>query len=278
MLRTTQVRRNAAQGGWTISGSGTYRFSDICDYQASFRDVFAESIFSCRGVFGANQNRTTFTHLRLLQARESLARVAYLTFPNDEVFFSFSLDAACPLICRGLKLDPGEIMLHSRGERLHQRTLGSSCWGLIWLTPASLAAFSRTLTGGVYSVPDQGKILHPSAQDRKHLLHIHARAAHLAETRPRMLSHPEVTRAMEQELIEVLMSCLNNSEERVETFAMRRASAIMVCFEEMLASLPHERWSVAELRASAGVWKELSETIAPRFWAPPPVNTCVCAG
>ena len=58
---------------------------------------------------------------------------------------------------------------------------------------------------------------------------------------------------MEQELVGVLISCLTNSEERVETLAARRAGDIMVCFEEMLASTPHERWSVAELRSSAGV-------------------------
>ena len=144
-------------------------------------------------------------------------------------------------------------MLHSSGARLHQRTLGASYWGLIWLRAASLAAFGKTLTGIVLAAPDHGKVLRPSAKDRKHLLHIHARASSLAETKPRMLIHPEVVRAIEQELIPVLISCLTNSEERVETLAMQRAGATMAHFENMLANLPHERWSVAELRASAGV-------------------------
>ena len=236
-----------------MSGSGTYSFSDPCDYQASFRDVFAEFVLSCRGVFGASQHRTSLNHLQLLKARESLARVAYVTLPNDAVFISFSSDAALPLIWRGLRLEPGEILLHGRGERLHQRTLGPSCWGLIWLPLASLAAFGKTMAGRAFAAPDRGKILRPSEQDRKHLLHIHAGASRLAGTKPRMLAHPEVMRAMEQELVGVLISCLTNSEERVETLAMRRAGDIMVCFEEMLANSPLERWSVAELRASAGV-------------------------
>jgi AraC-like DNA-binding protein len=173
--------------------------------------------------------------------------------PNDAVFVSFSLDPALPLIWRGLRLGPGEIWLHGRGERLHQRTLGPSCWGLIWLPPASLAAFSKTVTGRAVAAPDRGKILRPSAQDRKHLLHIHAGASRLAGTKPRTLAHPEVMRAMEQELVGVLISCLTNGEERVETLAVRRASDIMICFEEMLANSPLERWSVTELRASDGV-------------------------
>ena len=188
-----------------------------------------------------------------ISGRNQPVRPAYVTLPTDSVFISFSSDPALPLIWRGLSLEPGEIVLHGRGERMHQRSLGRSCWGLMWLPPASLAAFGKTMAGHKFAAPDRGKILRPSVQDRKHLLHIHAGASRLAGTKPRTLAHPEVMRAMEQELVGVLISCLTNSEERVETLAVRRASDIMVCFEEMLASTPHERWNVAELHASAGV-------------------------
>jgi AraC-like DNA-binding protein len=188
-----------------------------------------------------------------LRAHESLGRVAYVTLPNDAVFLSFSADPATRLIWRGLRLEPGEVILHGRGERMHQRTLGSSCWGLIWLTLSSLSAFGKTLTGRVLAAPESGMILRPNAQDRKHLLRIHAEAARLAETRPQTLSHTEVVRAMEQELVDVLIVCLTNREERVETGATQRAATIMLCFEDMLEKSPHEQWSVAELRASVGI-------------------------
>ncbi len=58
---------------------------------------------------------------------------------------------------------------------------------------------------------------------------------------------------MEQELVGVLISCLTNSEERVESLAVRQAGDIMVRFEEMLANTPLERWSMAGLHVSAGV-------------------------
>ena len=44
------------------------------------------------GVFAARQHRATLNHLRLLQAQESQARVAYVMLPNDLVFISFSPD------------------------------------------------------------------------------------------------------------------------------------------------------------------------------------------
>jgi AraC-like DNA-binding protein len=181
------------------------------------------------------------------------------------VYLSFSADPALSLIWRGLRLEPYEIMLHRRGERLHQRTLGPSCWGLVWLSPATLAAFGKTLTGRVLAAPERSKILQPSAQNRKDLLHIHAKAAQLAETKPRMLGHPEVTRAIEQDLIEILIDCLTNSEARVETVAMQRAGAIMDCFEEMLANSPHELWNVAGLCASADVSEKTFRTFCATF-------------
>lgn len=223
------------------------------DYQASFRAVFAEFTLTCRGVFGARQTRATLSRLDLLRARETLARVAYVALPMEAIFVSFSADPGLPLIWRGLTLEPDEVMLHSRGERLHQRTIAPSCWGLISLPPAALASFGKTLTGCALVAPERGKILRPSARDRKRLLRIHAEAAHLAETKPRTLSHPEVVRAMEQELVAVLITCLTNSEERVESATMRRAADIMALFEEMLANTPHQNWRLAELRTAAGV-------------------------
>jgi AraC-like DNA-binding protein len=171
----------------------------------------------------------------------------------NSVFVSFSADPAMPLIWRGLTLEPGEVMLHSRGERLHQRTVAASCWGLISLPPAALAAFGKTLTGSTLAAPKRGKILRPCVRDQKRLVRIHAEAARLAETNPRTLSHPEVVRAMEQELVVVLITCLTNSEERAETATMQRAAHIMSHFEQMLANTPHQSWSLAELRTSAGV-------------------------
>ena len=188
-----------------------------------------------------------------MRAQETQARVAYVVLPANSIFVSFSSDPALPLVWRGLTLDPGEVVLHGRGERLHQRTVGACCWGLISLSPASLAEFGKALTGRKLAPPKSGKILHPSTRDRKHLLRIHAEAARLAETRPQILDHPAVVRAMEQELACVLVSCLTKSRERIETDAMRWAADIMVRFEDVLATSPHHRRHLAELRAAVGV-------------------------
>ncbi len=236
-----------------MPGSSTGSFVDADDYQASLADIFANFIVTLPGPFAARATRTTLRHLHLLRAREDRSRVAFVSLPPGLVFISFSADPAMSLIWRGIALDPGEIMLHSRGERLHQRTDGASRWGLIALSPASLAAYWKTETGGAMTLPETGLILRPTRTDRHDLLRVHADAARLAETRPKLLDPAPVVRAMEYELSGSLVRCLANSTPRSEAPETRQAAALMSRFEELLAHDPRPRLSLAELRAALGV-------------------------
>ncbi len=236
-----------------MPGSATSSFADADDYQASLRDILTEFVVTQRGAFSARMTRITLRHLHLLRTQETLSRVAYVALPPELVFVSFSADPALPLVWRGVTLEPGEIMLHSRGERLHQRTIGVSCWGLISLPPASLATFGKVLTGSALAPPVSGQILRPTARDRRHLLRVLTEAAHLAGTRPHILGHPQVVRAMEQELADVLVACLTDCKVRIETGAMRRAARIMNGFEDFLATNLHQSLHLPELCAAIGV-------------------------
>ena len=236
-----------------MPGSGTARFAETDDYEVGFRDVFADFILTHRGVFGAHTAHIKLRNLHLLRAQEALPRVAFVSLPPTAVLISFSMDPSLPLVWRGQTLDAGEIMLHSRGERLHQRTVGAACWGLISLPPASLAAFAKALTRDALTAPASGQILRPSSRDLKHLLRMLAEAARLAETKPQILRHPEVVRSMEQDLAGVLVSCLTESEPRIEADAIRRAADIMVRFEDVLATCFPQEWRLAELCAAVGV-------------------------
>jgi|SRR5271166_1529259 len=236
-----------------MPGSATDSFAEAADYQAHLNDIFAGFVLATPGPFAAHATRATLHHFLLLQSRENLSRVAFVALPPDRVFISFSSDPACPLIWRGLPLEPGEIMLHGRGERLHQRTVGPCRWGFIALPPASLAAAYKTETGSAQAAPALGRILRPSRRDRQHLLRLHREAADLAETRPPILGHPEVVRAMDQELEGALMACLTNSEARTETDVSRRAGDVMVRFEDVLASQPCQKLRLAEVCGRIGV-------------------------
>jgi AraC-like DNA-binding protein len=236
-----------------MPGSSTSSLTDADAYQAELGDLFAAFIVVSPVAFTAHVTRVTLRHLHLLRVQESLSRVAYVSLPPEQALISFSSDPSLSLVWRGLTLQPDEIMFHGRAERLHQRTAGPSCWGGIALSAASLAAFTKIETGRTLALPESGRILRPLPRDRKHLLHVHREAAHLADKRPHVLAHPEAGRAMEEELAGVLVACLTDGEIRPETEAMRRGNEIMVRFEDELATFPNQNMHPADLCSRLGV-------------------------
>nr|WP_294505368.1 hypothetical protein [uncultured Rhodopila sp.] len=236
-----------------MPGSSTSSSTDAEDYQTDLSDILAAFAVLAPGAFTARATRTRLRQLHLLNATENLPRVGYVAVRPDRAFISFSLDSAPSLVWGGLTLEPGEIVLHGREERLHQRTLGRCQWGMIALSASALAGLGVTETGRALEIPERGTILRPLPPDRKRLLRMHREAARLAETRPHILGHPEVVRAMGEELACALAACLTRSEPRPETDAMRCAAEIMVRFEALLTADPRRSLGVGEVCDRLGV-------------------------
>jgi AraC-like DNA-binding protein len=136
----------------------------------------------------------------------------------------------------GLGLHRTSLVLHAPGERFHQRATGAVRWGLIAVSPQDLARYSRALLGAGLPRHVIG-LLHPSARSSAELLRLHAQAARLAQTKPELLARPEVTRALEQDLIHALVTALGSAVTSRRIRTRSRRSAIMVHFEEALAAL-----------------------------------------
>jgi AraC-like DNA-binding protein len=236
-----------------MSGSSTSSFNSADEYRASLADIFAEITPFHPGAFAAHVNRAAVGHLRLLQARESLPRVAYVALQSDLVFISFSVNPKLPLIWRGVTLEPDEIMLHACGEHLHQRTVGSSRWGLIALSPATLRVFCKIETGEDLKLPHTSQIIRPPPLDWKCLLRVHCQAAQISETRPVILGKPEVVHAMEQEIVGLLARCLIDGEVRPELPSTWHGVDVMRRFESVLAKFPQRSTNTTAFAAKLGV-------------------------
>jgi hypothetical protein len=83
--------------------------------------------------------------------------------------------------------------------------------------------------------PVEGRTLQPSHRLAAGLVRLHARICRHAETKPKILSHSEVARAMEQGLIQSLVACLTTASVRADGYARRHHARIMIRFEEVLA-------------------------------------------
>src|SRR6202040_1164396 len=151
----------------------------------------------------------------------------------------------------GVELQTGDLIFHSRGERFHQRTTGPCSWSLVGLAPEHLESYG-VLSGKTLSVPAAARVLCPALRDAARLRRLHAQACRLAETRPKVLAHPEVARAIEQDLIHALVTCLA-AKTRDDGAAKRHHTRIMVRFEEVLADHPNRQLHLPELCALIGV-------------------------
>jgi AraC-like DNA-binding protein len=218
-----------------MPGGGSSIFTDTDGYQAGLQDMFDLVALRPRE-FRARLIWVDLPSLRLLRAQEDAPRVAYVTLPADDVFVTFSTRRDMPLLVGGTELRFGDVMLHSRGDRLHQRTMAAGHWASIALSPTSLMAFGRTIAGQDVVAPPISQILRPRSADRQQLLRLHTQAGRIAATSLNRISHKEVARALEQDLVLALIRCLTSGEVRGDRAARRRQADALVRFEEALAA------------------------------------------
>jgi len=247
-----------------MPASGSSIFTDADGYQASLQDMLDLVVLHPRD-FRARLAWMELPNLRLLRAQEASARVAYLRPLPEQVFVTFLTRRGLPLIYGGVELQFGEIMFHGRSEHRHQRTTAATRWGSISLTPASLLTFGETIAGRRLVPPRFGRLLRPLPADQQRLLRLHAQAGRIAETNLDRIGHKEVIRALEQDLILALVTCLTIGEVGKDQAIRRRQVAVLVQLEAMLAAHPFRILHTREICDAIGVSEQTLRTSSVRL-------------
>jgi AraC-like DNA-binding protein len=231
-----------------MPGSGTCSFIDADDYQESLNGTPLDLVLTvAQGEFSGRATSAKLHHLYLFRGEEDFPRIAYISLAPTLVFVGFVARGSRPMVWDGVELQPGEIVLHSPAERFHQWTAGSCGWSLIGLAPVQLQRYSKAVVGKAVRMPPGPRILRPAARNSARLLSRHAQACRLAETRPKMLAHSEVARALEQGIIQALMTCLQTTRIAGNELARLRHRRIMIRFEEVLAEQLSRPLSIQQL-------------------------------
>jgi AraC-like DNA-binding protein len=218
-----------------MPGSGTRTFLEPDYYEASLRRAQIALVLTCGAGLNARLTWAELHHLQLLRCEEDLPRIGYVSLPEHLAFISFPGHSLPQPVWRGTELEAGDIMLHSRGDRLHQTTRGPSVWSVIALDPVQLEEYGQVLFEKPVTLPAEGRALRPPTRDAARLRRLHAQACRLAETKSKILTHPEVARAIEQDLIQALAAALTSAKIRDDGTGKRHHAGIMVSFEEVLA-------------------------------------------
>jgi AraC-like DNA-binding protein len=233
--------------------NGTATFANPDDYSAAVGSVTVNLIIAAGGDFNARLTWLNLGDLHVLRGHENLPRIGFFSLSPAQTFVSFPTKAAAPLTYGGIVLRFGDVVFHSRGERMHQRIDGEGQWGLISLPPEQLAAWSKALTGYNLPSPPEGRVLRPPWSAARRLLGHHSKICRLAERKQQLIANPEVARALEQELIHALVNCLTVGDARGNLKKRRHHTDIMVRFEDALAVHGDPHLSLPALCSEIGV-------------------------
>jgi AraC-like DNA-binding protein len=254
-----------------MPGSGTRTFLESHHYEASLRQAQIEFIITRGADFKARQIWVELHHSQLLRCEEDFPRIGYVSLPRLACV-SFPANSGPLPRWRGTELQDGDIMFHSLGERLHQTTAGASIWSLITLDPVQLDYYSRILLEEPLAPPAEGRVLRPSKRDAARLRRLHVQACRLAQTKPQILAHPEVARAIEQDLIHTLLICLTGAKVNKEGAKKRHHTLVMTRFEEVLSEHLSRRLPMPELCERVGVSDRTLRSCCAEFLAISPIR------
>jgi AraC-like DNA-binding protein len=236
-----------------MAENGTATFANPDDYSAAVGSVTVNLIVTAGGDFNARLTWLNLGDLHVLRGHENLPRIGFFSLSPTRTFVSFPTNTGALVTYGGIGLQFGDVVFHSRGERMHQRTDGEGQWGLISLPPEQLAACSKALTGYNIASPPEGRVLRPPRSAARRLLGHHSKICRLAETKHQLIANPEVARALEQELIHALVNCLTVGDAGGNLKRRRHHTDIMVRFEDALATHGDSPLNLPELCSAIGV-------------------------
>ena len=234
-------------------GCGTTTFTDPDDYRRSVPGLNITLVLTGSDTFRSDVTWVRLDRLRLVRIVERAPRIAFLALAPAPIFVSFPLHSDPQPVWNGVHLRRGDIILHSGGEHFHQRTIGTARWGLVSLAPDQLHNFSRTLTGRDLEPPKAARFLRMSPKISGHFLRLYTQTCDLVRSRPDLMAHREVARALEQDLIHALVNVLSSGEPRSSSSSRQRHAEIMDRFECVLESQPGRPLPTPALCAAIGV-------------------------
>ena len=236
-----------------IADSGTVTFTDPADYQASVGGTKIDFVFANSNDFKARLTWVKLPHAYLLRAQENVPRIGLVSLAPQRLFVGIPERFDLPAIWGGIELQRRDIVFQRGGERVYQWTSGASRWSFLTIEQEHFTAFAKALTGRELVLSSVGQIIRPSLAAAAPLRRLHAKALHLAETKPEFTAHPEVARALEHDLLHALVDCLTAAELRDNATALERHARIVIRFEDELAVRIDQPVRLSQVCAALGV-------------------------
>jgi AraC-like DNA-binding protein len=230
-LHVVQLSR---AGTKTMPNSAVQTYIDPHEYQSSVRATDVTVLLTGRGRFQAKLTRMDLHRLWMRSGETSLPYIMRGAWTNHRCIVSFLTGPEyTPYHHNGLELWPGSILVNPLGTEFYRRSTGRRC-GSMSLAPDDLAAVGHALVGREIAAPIATQMVRPPPNVMTRLLHLYDAAEKLTESAPEILTHPEVARAMEDELVRAMVRCLTDGNPVGSEKSRGQRESVMRRFERVL--------------------------------------------
>jgi AraC-like DNA-binding protein len=228
-------------------------FTDPLPYQAAIRAADVELYPTSRGEFHAELTQINLNKLWMQRFDEKLPQVyASKIKPGRKVIGFLTSANQPPFQHSGLNISAHDIVVSSN-DVMHHRTAGDCHYGAMSLTTEDFEAAHAAIAGCEFSGSPLKHLVRPSAALMQRLVNLHGIVGQIAKTTPDILTFPEVARALEHELIHLMIRCLAEGNSFGMTAGGRRHDLIISRFEEFLEANPDRPLYLTEICAAIGV-------------------------
>jgi hypothetical protein len=185
------------------------------------------------GPFRAVLTQIALDKLRLLAIHESIARIAYMSVPVDQVLLAFPAAAGSQL-WGGIRLQPNELITLAPGQDLFARTERECRWTAIWFPVQELLRYSQALSNGPSPLLDAVTVWRPTPSAGRDLRSLHSSGIRVAHA----LADAHAAHALEQRLIHALCNSLCGTATTAPNALLRSEHEAMRRFHKLLMAGP----------------------------------------
>jgi AraC-like DNA-binding protein len=229
-----------------MPNSAVLKLTDPYEYQAAIRDAEdLKCIVTARGDYRAELTLVSLHQLELQRGSISLPRIVSSAHTNEQCNFCFPTADQPSVLFNGVEVTQSSIGFYAPGAEYFVRASGECLWAGITVPPETLASAAKALLGYEITTPAATQLRYSSPALMQRLLDLHKAATLFAETVPDLLAWPEVSRAIEQQLLRALITCLRASPAITDRRVNKQK--IMRQFHEVIDANPNEPLYVGEI-------------------------------
>jgi AraC-like DNA-binding protein len=247
-----------------MMGCGVATYTDPDEYSASVPGLGISLVLTEPGEFRGRVTWVQLPQLSLFRWTKNLSHIAFVSVTKGLVFISFPTRWNPSPVWQGVEIRRGEILVHGGDSPVCLRAAGDSRWGSIAVEPKVLEMCGAAI-GREILATGSGRRLRPAREAASSMLLLHERACHLAETKSALISHREVVRALEHDLLYALVKCSTCDEAHRDSDAWRHHAEIVARLEQVLAAHEGTPLTTAQLASAVGASERTLQACCAEF-------------